>query len=65
MLNVFAEFEIQVKTAIKEESSESEESDCEKLKHKAGFHHRAWKKNILTSFLSGYPKMFTTKLFCI
>jgi hypothetical protein len=31
-----------VKTAIKEESSESEESDCEKLKHKAGFHHRAW-----------------------
>jgi hypothetical protein len=32
----FAEFEIQVKTAIKEESSESEESDCEKLKHKAG-----------------------------
>ncbi len=42
MLNVFAEFEIQVKTAIKEESSESEESDCEKLKHKAGYHHRVW-----------------------
>jgi hypothetical protein len=58
-INVFAEFEIQVKTAIKEESSESEESDCEKLKHKAGFHHGVWimkEKKYLNQFFKWQSK---------